>query len=39
MFDDGVTNLRALLSLKDDYPDITFEAWLVNPRGSISTVR
>jgi hypothetical protein len=39
MFDDGIANLRALLSLKDDYPGITFEAWLVNPRGSISTVR
>ena len=39
MFDDGITNLRALLSLKDDYPDITFEAWLVSSRGTISTVK
>ena len=39
MFDDVITNLRALLSLKDDYPDITFEAWLVSSRGTISTVK
>jgi len=39
MFDDGIANLRALLSLKDDYPDITFEAWLVSSRGTISTVK
>ena len=39
MFDDGIANLRALLSLKDDYPGITFEAWLVCSQGSISTVR
>ena len=39
MFDDAIANLRALLSLKDDYPDITFEAWLVSSQGSISTVR
>jgi hypothetical protein len=39
MFDDGIANLRALLSLKDDYPGITFEAWLVSSQGSISTVR
>ena len=39
MFDDALPNLKALLSLKDNYPKISFEAWLVNPRGSISTVR
>ena len=39
MFDDVIANLRALLSLKDDYPDITFEAWLVSSRGTISTVK
>ena len=39
MFDDAIANLKGLLSLKDDYPDITFEAWLVSSQGSISTVR
>ena len=39
MFDDDVANLRALLSLKDDYLNITFEAWLVSRDGRISTVR
>ena len=39
MFDDDVRNLKALLSLKDDYPNITFNAWLVSTQGTISTVR
>ena len=39
MFDDAIANLKGLLSLKDDYPDITFEAWLVSSQGTISTVR
>ena len=39
MFDDWVGNLKALLSLKDNYPNITFEAWLVSRDGRISTVR
>ena len=39
MFDDGVTNLRALLSLKDDYPEIKFEAWKVDSKGTIKTIR
>ena len=28
LFDDDKSNLKALLSLKDDYNDIEFEAWL-----------
>ena len=39
MFDDSIANLRALISLKPDYPDVTFEAWLVNAQGTISTVK
>ena len=39
MFDDQHDNLKALLSLKDDYPKIKFEAWKVLPKGSIKTVR
>ena len=39
MFDDAVANLKALLSLKDDYPEISFEAWRVGSKGTIKTVR
>ena len=39
MFDDALPNLKALLSLKDDYPKIKFEAWKVGSKGTISTVR
>jgi len=39
LFDDHVTNLYALLSLRDNYPDVTFEAYRVKPDGSVKTVR
>ena len=39
MFDDQLANLKGLLSLKDKYLDIKFEAWLVSREGRISTVR
>ena len=39
MFDDALPNLKALLSLKDDYPEIKFEAWKVDSKGTVSTVR
>ena len=39
MFDDQLDNLKGLLSLKDKYLDINFEAWLVSRDGRISTVR
>ena len=39
MFDDQLDNLKGLLSLKDKYLDINFEAWLVSREGRISTVR
>ena len=39
MFDDALPNLKALLSLKDDYPEISFEAWRVGSKGTIKTVR
>lgn len=39
LFDDDVSNLKALLSLKDDYNDIEFEAWLANDKGQIKKVR
>ena len=39
LFDDAVENLYALLSLKDQYPDVTFEAYRVKKDGSIKTLR
>ena len=39
MFDHQLNNLKGLLSLKDKYLDINFEAWLVSRDGRISTVR
>jgi len=39
LFDDDKSNLKALLSLKDDYNDIEFEAWLANDKGQIKKVR
>jgi len=39
LFDDHVENLYALLSLKDDYPDITFEAYRVKKDGSTNKIR
>jgi len=39
MFDDQLDNLKGLLSLKNNYLDIKFEAWLVSREGRISTVR
>ena len=39
LFDDDKSNLQALLSLKDDYNDIEFEAWLANDKGQIKKVK
>ena len=39
LFDDAVDNLYALLKLRDEFPDITFEAYRVKKDGSIQTVR
>jgi hypothetical protein len=39
LFDDAPSNLQAFLSLKKEYPDIAFEAYFVNPDGSVKTVR
>ena len=38
-FDDAMVNLLALLSLRDDYPNITFEAYKVTKKGTIKTIR
>ena len=39
VFDDWIGNLQALLVLRDKYPDIKFEAWLVGPTGRINTIK
>ena len=39
LFDDDKSNLKALLSLKDDYNDIEFEAWLADDKGRIKRVK
>lgn len=39
LFDDAPSNLQAFLSLQQDYTNIKFEAYFVNPDGSVRTVR
>ena len=39
LFDDSMENLLALLALKEDYPNVTFEAYRVSKRGSIKTIK
>ena len=39
LFDDARSNLKAFLSLQKDYPDVSFEAFLAKPNGSVSRVR
>jgi len=39
LFDDHVENLYALLSLRDNYPDVTFEAYRVKKDGSTNKIR
>ena len=39
LFDDAIENLKALTSLKNDYPDVTFEAYRVKKDGSIQTMK
>ena len=39
LFDDAMVNLLALLALREDYPNITFEAYKVTKKGTIKTIR
>lgn len=39
LFDDSMTNLKAFLKLKNDFPQIKFEAYFANPDGSIKTIK
>jgi hypothetical protein len=39
LFDDSMENLLALLALRDDYPNVSFEAYRVSKKGLIKTIR
>ena len=39
LFDDAMSNLKAFLALKDEYSDITFEAYFVKPDGSVKRIK
>lgn len=39
MFDDSMSNLKAFLALRSEYPDVKFEAYFVNHDGSIKTIK
>ncbi len=39
LYDDAMSNLRAFLDLQNEYPGIVFEAWFVNPDGSIKRIK
>ena len=39
LYDDAMSNLKALLELKSEYPHITFESYFVNPDGSVKRVK
>ena len=39
LFDDSMENLLALLALRDDYPNVSFEAYRVSKKGAIKTIR
>ena len=39
LFDDSMENLLALLALRKDYPNISFEAYRVSKKGSIKTIK
>ncbi|OUT94619.1 MAG: hypothetical protein CBB96_05505 [Gammaproteobacteria bacterium TMED36] len=39
LFDDAKDNLKAFLSLQDEYPSVTFEAFLAKANGSVSRYR
>jgi len=39
LFDDAVSNLNMLLSLKNEYPDVDFQAFLAHHDGSMTTYK
>ena len=39
LYDDAMSNLKAFLELKNEYPDIEFESWFVNPDGTVKRIK
>lgn len=39
LYDDAMSNLKAFLELQKEYPKIQFEAWFVNPDGTIKRIK
>ena len=39
LFDDAIANIKALLSLKNEYKDVEFEGYLVDHNGSVRRIR
>lgn len=39
LFDDSMANLKQFLKLKEEFPDISFEAYFANKDGTIRTVK
>jgi hypothetical protein len=39
LYDDAMSNLIAFLELQKEYPTVQFEAWFVNPNGTIKRVK
>lgn len=39
LFDDAITNLRAFLKLKSEFPKVEFSAYLANKDGSVKSVK
>jgi hypothetical protein len=39
LFDDAMSNLKIFLSLQQSYPDVSFEAFLAKPNGSVQRIR
>lgn len=39
LYDDAMSNLKAFLDLRSEYPGVEFEAWFVNQDGSVKRVK
>lgn len=39
LYDDAMSNLKAFLDLKSEYPNVEFEAYFVKPDGSIQRIK
>jgi hypothetical protein len=39
LYDDAMSNLKAFLDLKKEYPGVQFEAWFVNHDGSVKRIK